>query len=192
MQGYPFALDLRVTYELGPEGLAVSTTASNLGDTACPYGAGQHPYLSPGSGVIDDCTLRLEASTRVLTDEHRQLPTGTEAVEGTAFDFTTPRQIGALGIDHGFTDLIRDPRGRSWASLTGPDGSTARIWVDEHHQLIQVFTGDTLSPDRARRGLGTEPMTCPPDAFNTGESLIRLEPGGSITTSWGADLVQAP
>jgi aldose 1-epimerase len=28
-------------------------------------------------------------------------------------------------------------------------------------------------------------MTCPPNAFRTGESLVRLEPGGSFSGTWG-------
>ncbi len=28
-------------------------------------------------------------------------------------------------------------------------------------------------------------MTCAPNAFRSGEGLIRLEPGGSITSTWG-------
>ena len=48
LAGYPFTLDIRVSYELGGDGLVVSTTATNIGDQACPYGTGQHPYLSPG------------------------------------------------------------------------------------------------------------------------------------------------
>ena len=47
-----------------------------------------------------------------------------------------------------------------------------------------LFTGDPL-PDVARRSLAVEPMTCPPDAFRSGEDLIRLEPGGSFTSTWG-------
>jgi hypothetical protein len=47
-----------------------------------------------------------------------------------------------------------------------------------------VFTGEPL-PDVNRRRLGVEPMTCPPNAFRTGDSLIRLEPGASVTTTWG-------
>jgi len=68
LMGYPFTLDVQVAYELGDDGLVVSTTATNLGDRACPYGAGQHPYLSPGHGSVDDCTLQLDAATRILTD----------------------------------------------------------------------------------------------------------------------------
>ena len=28
-------------------------------------------------------------------------------------------------------------------------------------------------------------MTCPPNAFRTGDALIRLEPGASFTGTWG-------
>ena len=46
-----------------------------------------------------------------------------------------------------------------------------------------VFTGDR--PDVQRRGLAVEPMTCPPNAFRSGDDLIRLDPGASVTTTWG-------
>ena len=39
-----------------------------------------------------------------------------------------------------------------------------------------LFTGDPL-PDVDRRSLAVEPMTCPPNAFRSGEALISLEPG---------------
>jgi aldose 1-epimerase len=82
LAGYPFALDIRVAYELGGDGLVVSTTAANIGDRACPYGTGQHPCLSPGRGQINDCMLELAASTRILTANERQLPTGRGARGG--------------------------------------------------------------------------------------------------------------
>jgi aldose 1-epimerase len=31
-------------------------------------------------------------------------------------------------------------------------------------------------------------MTCPPNAFQTGDGLVRLEAGQSLTTTWGAQL----
>ena len=45
-----------------------------------------------------------------------------------------------------------------------------------------------LPRGRRRRGLGTEPMTCPPDAFRSGDGVIRLEPGQAVITTWGARL----
>jgi aldose 1-epimerase len=190
LQGYPFALDVGIEYTLTPAGLTVRTTATNLGDTACPYGCGQHPYLSPGTGLIDDCEIELDAGTRILTSADRQLPTGTESVVGTPYDFRRARRLGDLRVDHAFTDLARDEDGRAWLRLHGSDGLTAQLWVDSRYPLIAVFTSDPLAPDRRRTGLGAEPMTCPPNAFQTGEQVIRLERGASITTSWGVQLVR--
>jgi aldose 1-epimerase len=67
MQGYPFTLDVRIEYRLAQDGLTVRTTAANIGDRPAPYGCGQHPYLSPGTGTVDACTLTLDAGTRILT-----------------------------------------------------------------------------------------------------------------------------
>jgi aldose 1-epimerase len=187
--GYPFMLDVQVDYSLGEQGLTVATTTTNVGDTACPYAHGQHPYLSPGTGTIDACTLRFPAGFRIETDEERQLPTADVPVAGTPYDFAEPRALGDLAIDHAFGDLPRDDDGRAWMELTGADGRTARAWVDHTYPYLQVFTADTLAPERRRGGLGCEPMTSPPDAFGTGRDVLRLEPGEAVRNTWGASLL---
>ncbi|MEO6879895.1 MAG: aldose 1-epimerase family protein [Mycobacteriaceae bacterium] len=188
LKGYPFCLQVQVVYALSEDGLSVVTTATNVGPTACPYGHGQHPYLSPGTGKVDECTLQLDAGTRITTDPQRQLPTGTEPVPGSKYDFATARQVGDLEMDYAFTDLARDEDGRAWVRLTGTDGATAAIWVDGSYPIVEIYTADTLEPARRRRGLGTEPMTCPPNALATGDGVVRLESGQAHTTTWGARL----
>ncbi len=188
MQGYPFTLEVQVQYRVSQDGLVVTTTATNLGGVACPYGAGQHPYLSPGSGLLDDCTLELHAATWIDTDNERQLPTGRQATKGTPLDFAGGKQIGDQHLDSPYTDLTRDSDRRAWVRLTAADGTCAALWADEAYPIIELYTGDTLTKLRRRRGLGTEPMTCPPNAFQTGDGLQRLEPGESTTASWGARL----
>lgn len=189
LQGYPFSLSATVEYRLADDGLTVTTTATNTGTQPLPYGCGQHPYLSPGDDAeVDGATLQFEARTRITTDQDRQLPTGTEPVAGTAFDFSAPRRIGDLRCDFAFTDLARDADGRAWVRLTGTDGRTRALWVDEHYRFVELYTADTLSAARRRRGLGTEPMTCPPNAFASGDRVIRLEPGETTTASWGVGL----
>lgn len=188
LQGYPFLLEVQIDYRLDEAGLSVTTSATNSGDRACPYGCGQHPYLSPGSGLIDDCELQFAGHTRILTDPERQLPVGTEDVAGTAFDFRSTRRIGDLRVDYAFTDLERDDDGLAWVTLTGADGRTSEMWVDEAYPIIELYTADTLDPTRRRRGLGTEPMTCPPNAFQTGQGVIRVEPGGTVRSTWGVRL----
>jgi aldose 1-epimerase len=186
--GYPFALDVSIAYELGEQGLTVATTATNIGERPCPYGAGQHPYISPGEGLIDDCVLELPAQTRVLTDDERQLPSGREPVQSSSFDFSSPRRLGDIQIDSAFTDLVRDAAGRAVTKISRQDGSRVELWVDEHYQFIELYSGDTLAPSRQRRGLAVEPMTCAPNAFQSGDGLVRLEPGESLTACWGVCL----
>jgi aldose 1-epimerase len=184
--GYPFTLDVAIQYALADDGLTVTTTATNVGDATLPYGAGQHPYLSPGQGLIDDAEVELVAGRWLGTDDERQLPTGLRPVDGSPYDFRTGRRLGAQAVDFAFTDLGRDADGRAWVRLAGRDGHTAALWVDGHYPYLELFTGDSLAPDRRRRGLGCEPMTCPPNAFATGQDVVRLEPAAAHVARWGA------
>jgi len=186
--GYPFDVRVGVEYRLDEDGLAVTTTATNLGAGDCPYGTGQHPYLSPGPGTLDDCTLELPAATLITTDPGSGLPTGREPVDGGPLDFRSPRPLAGLQVDSPFTDLDRGEDGRARARLRCPDGAAVELWVDEAYTVLELFTGDTLGPDRRRRGLALEPMSCPPDAFRSGEGLVRLGPGASHTARWGVAL----
>jgi aldose 1-epimerase len=63
-------------------------------------------------------------------------------------------------------------------------GRGIELWVDGNHSHLMVFSGDPL-PDVNRRALAIEPMTCPPNAFRTGDGVIRLEPGESVSLRWG-------
>jgi aldose 1-epimerase len=87
-------------------------------------------------------------------------------------------------LDHAFTGLERDGDGLVRVELEDADGARTVVWADEAYGYLQLFTGDPL-PDVARRSLAVEPMTCPPNAFRTGEALVRLEPGEAWTGTWG-------
>jgi aldose 1-epimerase len=182
--GYPFSLDLAVEYALSEGGLSVTTTATNVGDRACPFGSGQHPYVTLGTRAVDSLVLRAPGRT-VLTADERGIPRGREPVEETEYDFRRPREIGATELDHAFTDLERGADGRARVELRDPTSRKGlTLWLDEPYGYLQLFTGDPL-PDVARRSLAIEPMTCPANAFRTGEALVRLEPGESFTAAWG-------
>jgi aldose 1-epimerase len=182
--GYPFTLGISVEYALSDSGLTVRTTATNLGTVPCPYGSGAHPYLTLGVPAIDDLMLRAPGRT-VLRPDQRGLPIGKEAVKGTQYDFQQSRLIGSTKLDHAFTDLERDQEGFARVELRDPSrGTQVSLWVDRSYPYLMLFTGDAL-PSGSRRSLAIEPMTCPPNAFRTGEALVRLEPGSSFTGTWG-------
>ena len=182
--GYPFSIALRLEYLLSDQGLSVSTTATNVGATACPYGAGAHPYLTLGTATVDPVLLRVPGRT-VLHSDERGLPVGEESVEDTEYDFRRSRPIGETKLDHAFADFERDENGHVRVELRDPDrGTGLTLWMDEGYRYLMLFTGDTL-PDVNRRSLAVEPMTCPPNSFRTGEALVTLEPGRSFTSAWG-------
>ncbi len=186
--GYPFLLTVEIDYRLGEEGLTVTTTATNDGTRACPYGTGQHPYLSAGTGSIDGAWLELDAVTRIRTDPVRALPSGEEPVAGTPYDFRRRTALAGVVLDDPFTDLTRGTDGRAWARLTGSDGRQVQLWVDQHYTVVQLYSGDSLSAAHSRTALAVEPMTCPPNAFRTKDGLIILQPGQKQTTKWGVRL----
>jgi aldose 1-epimerase len=187
--GYPWLVDLHVLYDLSADGLTVTQTATNMSDEAAPYASGAHPYLSVGPGPVDTWELTLPADTRSLTDDERLLPIGTEAVEGTAYDFRVARPIGDVVLNHAFTDLMRDDQGVATAVLRGPASAPGvALWADEHHRWLLVYTADDV-PATARRSVAVEPMTAPVDAFRSGEDLMTLSPSGrpgdEVSVSWG-------
>ena len=182
--GYPFALALSIEYFLSDAGLAVTTTARNIGPDRCPYGLGQHPYLTLGTLTVDALRLELAGHTVLLSDE-RGLPVRSESVVGTEYDFRAGRTIGGTVLDNAYTGLERDSDGRARVLLDDPGSDSGlTLWVDETYPYLMVFTGDPL-PDVDRHGIAVEPMTCPPAALASGEGVIVLQPAETFTGRWG-------
>lgn len=178
--GYPWKLDVVLMYRLADklgltstlmtrynaDAAADAETAADQAVTA-PFGAGFHPYLTAADAPLKACRLKLPAATVAVTK-----PSGTVVrttpVAGD-LDLTTAPLLAGLSIDHAYTDL---PEGGWSAELShGPSGLVVRMISDT--PWAQVYTGERIQ----RAGIAVEPMTCPPNAFNTGENLVHLEPG---------------
>ena len=185
--GYPFTLELSLIYTLGPDGLQVETRATNRGQQRLPFGAGFHPYFTVGTPFVDEAELQIAAQHVLEVDPERMLPTGRSLpTAGSELDFGQPRLIGSTVLDRCFAQLGRDAEGRAQVSLRQPaTGRTVRVWLDATFRYVQLYTGETLAPERRRRSLAIEPMTCPPNAFRTGTDLLVLEPEASRAFRWG-------
>lgn len=181
--GYPFTLVAGIDYALGPDGLRVAITGRNAGQRPLPYAAGQHPYIRVAPGLIDEAVVQSPAQTRLVADG-RGIPTGEQVPVAGEYDLRRPEPLGARVLDTAFTDLGRDADGRARVVMRGPEREVT-VWLDEGFSHLMLFTGDTLEEGRRRRGLGVEPMTCAPNAFQSGDGLRVLDPGESFTAAWG-------
>ncbi|MCX2748751.1 aldose 1-epimerase family protein [Arthrobacter sp. MI7-26] len=182
--GYPFRLALQLDYRLDAEGLHTTVTARNLGERTAPYGVCPHPYLLAGPAPLDEWLLELHAGSFLKVTADRLLPLGMLPVADREFDFRAPRTIGATEIDHAFTDIAHDDDGRAQLIVRDPSGTGAGMSWDRSCPWVQIHTADKPAPLPNRLGLAVEPMTCPPDAFNSGQDLIQLEPGSVHEAQW--------
>ena len=182
--GYPHALRIAVEYRMSEDGLHSRVTAANIGGTAAPYGVCPHPYLVAGPAPLDEWSLEIPAGKFLEVTPDRLLPKETRPVAGHEFDFRIPRTVGATEIDHAFTGITFDGGGQARVLVRDPGGTGAGISWDRKCQWLQIHTADKLPPALNRLGLAVEPMTCPPDAFNSGVDMIRLEPGAVHKAGW--------
>ncbi|WP_323958667.1 galactose mutarotase [Arthrobacter sp. JZ12] len=182
-KGYPFRLEVEVLYSLDDDGLTTTITAVNPGPSAAPYGSSAHPYLVAGEGLVDDWTLEVPASSVLQVTEDRLIPTDLTDVSSSHFDFREPRLIGSTFVDHAYTNINYDG-GAATVAVRAADGRGAAITFDEGCPWVQIHTADKPDPAVSRLGLAAEPMTCPPDAFNSGTDLLVLEPGDTHAVGW--------
>ena len=134
-QGYPGNLDTVVTYELTEAGeLRIDFCATS--DRATPVNLTSHTYFNlAGGGSILDHELQLFADRFTPVGEGL-IPTGELApVDGTPFDFRTPRRIGERidadhaqlanggGYDHNF--VLGDGQGDRASAPGGLEQGTA-------------------------------------------------------------------
>jgi aldose 1-epimerase len=182
--GYPFRLRLETTYTLSDAGLRVELMARNVGDMPAPYGCTIHPYLTCGTAHVDDAVLELAAATRLEVAD-RMIPAGTAPVESVDCDFRGGDVIGPRLIDHAFTDLTALADGTMAAELRDPAGNRGvRMTWGPWARWVQVHTADRPEPAADRVGLALEPMSCAPDAFNSGDGLVVLDPAAEHHAWW--------
>jgi aldose 1-epimerase len=179
---YPTQLELKVDFQLSASGLKWTITAENIGTRSAPYGVSIHPYLVADSNLlINECYLRLAANNVLDVDRERLLPTQLRDVTELDFDFRSSKLIDNRLIDHAFeVDIDCEPV----LEFRGPSGHGVQMKFDKNAKWIQIHTADRDGSPYGRRALAVEPMSCPPDAFNTGLDLIILKPNDEHSMIW--------
>jgi aldose 1-epimerase len=183
IKDWPSRLRTTIQYALDDDGLTVTHGVHNLGEHAVPFGVGTHPYPRAGRSETDSCTLQLAATTVLPLDPDSMIPNGPATpVAGTEHDFLTARPLADVHLDTPFGGCLPGQDGLVRHVLRGPDGGV-ELWADPDFKWVQVFTPGEF-PGRGR-AVAIEPMTCPPDALNSGIDLITLNPGDSWAGRWG-------
>lgn len=191
--GYPFAIDLAVTYTLDAGGLSLAVHMRNVGDAAAPCFFGWHPYFRFDGSELDTWELKVPATKLVRTSPELIPLPGDEAFQplaqaSAALDFRTLRPIGAVHIDNAFADLVHDADGRARTQLRDP-ASGLRLSMWQERGIVLVFTADTVSRD-VRRAVALEPMESLSNAFNRPDcaGAIRLEAGAERMFRCGVEI----
>ena len=142
-EGYPGALDARVTYTLKDGALTLDYWARSDRDTVCNLT--NHSYFNlsgHGSGPVESQYIRLYASRYTPTDPG-SIPTGEiAAVDGTVMDLRRAQPIGAC-IDEPFEQLaFAGGWDHNWA-IDGWDGTlrpAAWAWSPDTGVAMETFT----------------------------------------------------
>ncbi len=181
--GYPFRLELTVRWRLGADGLSCRLTAVNRGAAPAPYGCGLHPYLVAPTGTLDDWRVQLAARRRLEVDD-RLVPVARATTPPPEHDLRTAPTVGGARIDHAYTDIAFDAAGQAEVTVTDASGAGTRIRFGRATPWVQICTADLPGEPGDRAGLAAEPMTCPPNALQTGRDLVVLEPGRRHVAAW--------
>ncbi len=196
--GWPFAISLVLEYGVDQQGLTARMQATNIGTVPLPYGYCPHPYLlapvpSPAAGgQVDGWTLTVPAASVVMTDAQLN-PVRQVTVAGTDLDFRGGRRIGDTRIDHCFGDLETSATGRAQVDLrragAAASGTTRMSW-GSWAPWVQVFSCDQPASAVNRSAVAIEPMSCPPNAYNSGIDLVTLDPQARHEADWAITLLR--
>ena len=170
---YPWTLAVSARYSLDADaGLSVELSATNIGEGTAPYGVGFHPYLAIDDTRADD--LELENPAAIIYEaDASMIPVAAHDVADFGLDFRSPARIGASQLDHAFAGL---PEG-TWAVTLRDPASGVGVSLSSDARWLQVYSADYIG----RVGVAVEPMSCPPNAFNSGTDVVALAPGQTHT-----------
>jgi aldose 1-epimerase len=205
--GYPGNLSARVTYRISGLGLEIVMEATT--DASTVVNLVNHAYFNlagQGSGDVMGHEVQIDAGFYLPVDD-LQIPTGeVRSVAGTAFDFRTPRAIGAglprpAAFDHNFClSAPVDGDGLRPCMVATDPASGRRMRLFTSEPGVQLYTGAHFSgaPGKAGAcyprfaGFAAETQRFPDAPNRPHFPSARLEPGESYLHRMRFDFTPAP
>lgn len=160
-EGFPSGVFVKVTFTL--IGTAVIISYQAIPDGKTPIALTNHSYfnLDGFGGLIDDHVLTLYANSYTEVDD-RLIPNGNRpAVEGTPFDFRSPKRIGedfgksVDGYDHNFIlcpELNKEFEGDVLPLIASVTNGKLDLNVYTDQPGVQFYTGNFLEGKPDFRG----------------------------------------
>jgi aldose 1-epimerase len=202
MQNFPFAHVLTMTYRVSAGELEVRYRIDNLAIEPMPVSLSYHPYFSLSDSNRTDWTLDVPAKTHWILNDAK-IPTGAtdsaDAFWGGDRHKVPLSRFATSTIDDLFSDLERDPQGRSTVHLQGKKQGLS-VTIGPKFKALVIFSPPAPPPPRpagaappAPRAQPTPVSTGPPVPLSATDQppppergSIAIEPMASISNAFNA------
>ena len=164
-QGFPGALQARVSYRVEPQANAVHISFESEAEAATPVSLSNHAYFNLDGDALDARGHRLRvAASRFLPVDAQMIPTGLlQDVQGTLFDLRQPQRLGDVlaqgdllartrGLDHCMVLDGDAAQGRAPAAELQSGDGRLRMQLFTDYPGLQVYSGNHLSDVHGRDG----------------------------------------
>jgi aldose 1-epimerase len=182
--GYPFKVNLEISYELTELEFICRFSATNVGEQKAPFVIGFHPYFAIGDS--SQALLTLPAQS-YYTQTKSKIPDVKVAVADTNFDFSNGKALVGLELDDFFTDLDVKS-GEIVSKLVTAEWGAELYQSGTLKHLVVYLTEQFESEIGPISALAIEPASGAANAFNNKEDLVLINPGESFTGHWGVRL----
>jgi aldose 1-epimerase len=184
VEGYPFQMEVRSTFELFEDEIRINYSMKNLSNAEAPAGIGAHPYFP-----FDENTM-----IEVLASSY--------SVHGKDMIPVEERNISDLQLGRGVQKLVQELElDTQFSKFSGEVGGViARLIhptfavevTQEPVGWAMLYTAKNYPWQKGLSGaIAIEPQTCAVDAFNNGKGVMMLKPGEALDLSWGVRLLAA-
>lgn len=161
--GFPFLYALYLTYTLTEDGIILKAVIKNEDEKTFPFNVGWHPYFY--SSNLKESQLKID-SIQKLTFDTEMIATGLEG----HFQ-KKPLLIGEKYFD----DCFQLSNGN--IVFKTPEYSLS-LSSNAESNYLQVYT------PKIKNILAIEPLTGPPNSFNSKKDLQILKPGEAYSVTW--------
>ena len=182
--GYPFNLSIRISYLLDDSSLTCEFSVTNNGDKAAPFVIGFHPYFTIGNSEKTKLTLPAQS---FYTQNENKIPIERLNVAGSSYDFRVGKNLTGVTLDDTFTDF--DFVNEEAVSVLETEDWKIELSQSENLGYIVVYLTDSYESEVSNvSAIALEPASGPPNAFNSKDGLIAIQPASTFSGSWSVRL----